>query len=268
MRLVADVKAQRTTRQLRVVVVDNSESEQFDQTLSTIPDHLVGAVVLKPGANLGYFGGARFAMERLCSLGITAPNWVILSNPDIRIRDVNFCERLLAVDHTAVGMVAPQILSEYSGCDLNPFIEKRLTPTQVHNLQMWFSSYALYSGRACVSRVKCAAASAWQKARRRLWKRGEERRERSIYSPHGSFLIFSRRFFDSGGSLDEKLFLYGEEIAVAESCRVLGLPIIYRPQLMVVHREHETTGRCASRRLYEMERDAHAYLRERYFAGR
>src|SRR6185437_3069774 len=68
-----------------------------------------------------------------------------------------------------------------------------------------------------------------------------------IYAPHGSLIIFSRRFFEAGGYLDKDLFLYGEEISVAEMCRSLSLPVLYEPRLRVVHNEHQSTGKALSR---------------------
>ena len=62
----------------------------------------------------------------------------------------------------------------------------------------------------------------------------------SIYAPHGACVIFSKRFFSEGGSLDLPVFLFGEEICIAEAVRRLGLSVIYNPKLVLTHHEHQS----------------------------
>jgi len=63
-----------------------------------------------------------------------------------------------------------------------------------------------------------------------------------IYAPHGSFIIFSREYFERGGSLKPGAFLYAEELFVAETCRRLGLKAVYWPVIQVAHDEHVSTA--------------------------
>src|SRR5205823_4228222 len=106
----------------------------------------------------------------------------------------------------------------------------------------------------------------WLAARKRdSLLNGDAKRE-CIYAAHGSFLIFSRRYFEAGGFLDGNLFLYGEEISVAEICRSLGLPVIYEPSLCVLHKEHQSTGRVLSRFTYECQKKAMQYVTSRYLS--
>ena len=67
----------------------------------------------------------------------------------------------------------------------------------------------------------------------------------AIYAPHGACMVFSRLYFDAGGSLDYPCFLYGEEFYVAETARQLGLAIRVDPSLRITHHEHSTTGLLA-----------------------
>jgi GT2 family glycosyltransferase len=75
------------------------------------------------------------------------------------------------------------------------------------------------------------------------------------------------RYFEAGGFLDKSLFLYFEEICVAEICRSLGLQVIYEPSLRVLHREHRSTGEGVSRFSYECHKKALRYIRSRYLSG-
>jgi GT2 family glycosyltransferase len=85
-----------------------------------------------------------------------------------------------------------------------------------------------------------------------------------IYAPHGSCLIFSRKYFEAGGLIDDGFFLYAEEFCVAEMCLHLGLPVIHEPELRVWHNENQTTGRMLSRNGYSHQKNGFRYALARY----
>jgi GT2 family glycosyltransferase len=102
-----------------------------------------------------------------------------------------------------------------------------------------------------------------RKGRKRL--RVENAQESfQIYAPHGSFLIFSRKYFEAGGVLDDGCFLYGEEITVAETCWQLGLPVIHDPKLKVSHRDSQTLGRTLTRNSYRLQKAGLQYALGKY----
>jgi GT2 family glycosyltransferase len=88
---------------------------------------------------------------------------------------------------------------------------------------------------------------------------------RTIYAPQGSCLVFSRRYFEQGGSLEYPAFLFGEEIFVAETVLRLGLQVVYDPRLRVWHDEHASTGRLRSRKLARYVGQSAAYLADTFF---
>ena len=61
-----------------------------------------------------------------------------------------------------------------------------------------------------------------------------------IYAPHGSFIIFSKYFFNNGGYLDKNLTMYGEEFTTAEIAKNLKISIYYEPDIEVIHVEHSS----------------------------
>src|SRR5262249_2176510 len=88
-----------------------------------------------------------------------------------------------------------------------------------------------------------------------------------IYAPHGSFIAFRRTYFERGGSLNHPVFLFGEEIFVAETARRLGLTISYDRRLEVIHREHKSTGYFPSPRISAYSSQAATYCADQYFRG-
>jgi GT2 family glycosyltransferase len=87
---------------------------------------------------------------------------------------------------------------------------------------------------------------------------------KSIYAPSGAFLIFSRRFFEAGGFIDDGSFLYAEEFRVAEMCRCLNLAIVHEPALRVWHEGSQSTGRMLSRSVYRYQKEGFSYAFARY----
>ena len=87
---------------------------------------------------------------------------------------------------------------------------------------------------------------------------------RTIYAPHGAFIIFSNLFFQKGGWLDENLTMYGEEFTVAEIARRLQLPVHYRPDLEVIHVEHSSTGGQNWAQSFAAIKTAYYYVKREY----
>jgi len=250
---------------VELVIVDNASGSE---DLTKIRSALVGfcnARLLESTTNRGYFGAARFALDHYLEQGNGLPEWVIVCNHDVQIEDREFFSKLLCQDTRTVGVIAPRIQALPGRADQNPFMRRRPGPLRWAQLRFISSNYG--------------AAALWDW----LWRRKSELRSRlaarrsgsllddnakreSIYAAHGSFFIFSRRYFEAGGVLDGNLFLYGEEISVAEICRSLGLPVVYEPSLCVVHKEHQSTGKVLNRFTYECQKRAMQYVTSRYLS--
>ena len=56
-----------------------------------------------------------------------------------------------------------------------------------------------------------------------------------VYMLHGSFLCITEQYFQRCGTLDEDLFMYGEEDLLAWSCHSAGLKQVYLKSTTVEH---------------------------------
>ena len=64
-----------------------------------------------------------------------------------------------------------------------------------------------------------------------------------IYCCHGSFIIFSKKAVETLYPVfDERVFLYNEELYLAERSRIKNVPILYCPHINVLHLEGASTG--------------------------
>lgn len=253
----------RAFSEIAVVIADNSSGEEDLSSIRQAIAQLPNVELLVSAVNRGYFGAAKFALEHYLAQGRELPDWVIVCNHDVVIEDRDFFSKLFAHDPSAAGVVAPRIQILPNGTDQNPFMKYRPSALRWRVFRFAKSSYGVAVIWDWMSRLKKALKTS-------RWVPGRGASETQIlpsepvYAAHGSFFIFSRAYFERGGHLDEKLFLYGEEISVAEICRSLELPIIYVPSLRVFHDEHRSTGRVISRLSYEREKNALRYVTSRY----
>jgi len=249
--------------EIAVVIADNSSEEEDLSTIKRTITQMPNVELLESSTNRGYFGAAKFALEHYLEKVNALPDWVIVCNHDVLIEDPDFFSKLFSQDAMAAGVIAPRIQVLPSRADQNPFMRRCPSRFSWRVFRFAKSFYGVAVVWDWMSRLKKALKAF-------PWVPGRDPSETQIlpsepiYAAHGSFFIFSRSYFERGGYLDENLFLYGEEISVAEICRSLDLPIIYEPSLRVLHNEHQSTGRFISRVSYEREKRALRYVTSRY----
>jgi GT2 family glycosyltransferase len=242
-----------------LAIVDNNSEDGSVPSLRQAISQFSNVELLPSSRNRGYFGAADWALRHYLE-GHNAPDWVVVCNNDIVFDDLQLLSRLSEKDAMATGVIAPSIISGLTGHDANPSIERRPTELRMWRYRAWLSNYYMMWFKQWLSpfvrRVRYSVS-------RR--KRGPgEAVSRAIYAPHGSFLIFSRRFFEAGGFIDDGSFLYGEEFSVAEMCLRLGLPVIHDPSLRVQHQEGQSAGRMLTRRIYLLQKNGFRYALSRY----
>jgi len=236
---------------LTIVVADNSPSgSDLDALRIALAEHKEVRFLRMP-SNLGYLGAAQIALNTYWKDRF--PDWVIVSNPDIRLPQRDFLERI-ATATTSSAVIAPRIISTRTGLDQNPF--HRARP----------SKFRMQLNRAIPRVPVLFQMMEWQcaiknKVRSRL-RRSEPASAtdpEAIYAPHGAFLIFSRKYFERGGSLNVGAFLFAEEKFVAETCRMLGLGVFYDPSFEIHHDEHVATSHSSAVRHFQISAADYIY---------
>jgi len=250
---------------VHAVIVDNSEQAEDAALLAALPRRS-NLSIATPPSNLGYFGGAAFGFESyVASSGL--PAWSVVSNPDIDFPDGTFVANLLDQNGGAdVGVLAPDIRMTpdckhwKDGFAQNPFMERRPSRAYLFTRETASRIPFLYTLMVLRNRLKMRRAKAKAPVARQLSRR-------SIYAPHGSAIVFARRYFECGGTLRYGAFLYGEEIFVAEELRLRGLKCILEPDLRLCHIGGATTVALGLGRQGRFNYEALSFLRKRYFNG-
>ena len=255
---------------LSVILIDNTQREGGESP----PFADSGRVsVVQPPDNLGYLGGARYGLSRYLK-DRELPDWVLISNADMIIRDPDFFAHLSRLALPGVAAVAPHIRSLSSGHDQNPYMRHRPSALRMHIYKWVYRSRVLLNlteGLAAILRklrTHFTRAAGWVGLSGRLTHGSNPpsmTESESIYAPHGSFLILSKEYFVRGGNLDFPYFLFGEEIYIAETIRRLGLGVVHHPELEVFHHEHRSTRLFKSSKLAADVAFSAAYCADEFF---
>lgn len=215
--------------------------------------------IYDPGDNLGYFPGAAFAYDSLTAGGYR-PDFVIVANTDISFPDTSFFSKLLTKQYPAdVLAIGPSIQhgldSKHS--DQNPMKLRRLSVRGMYIRKFIYRYRALSIVNSALSALRL----------RLLTKTNILPQLRPVYMIHGSFMIFTRRFFDETAGLKFPSFLYGEEIFVAEEVVRVNKTILHDPSLKVVHAGGRTTSLIKKSLQDRYISNSLEILYDRYFAS-
>jgi GT2 family glycosyltransferase len=242
-----------------LLVVNNASEDNSASGIRRASAEFRNIELLVSPQNEGYFGAANWALRHYLEIHGT-PEWVVVCNNDVVFDDPQFLPRLFKKDPDALGMIAPSIISGLTGYDENPSIRHRPSQFRMWRYRVWLSNYYLMWFKQWLSPFVRRTRYTIKK-----WTSGADSPAASpIYAPSGAFLIFSRRFFEAGGFIDDGSFLYAEEFRVAEMCRHLGLPVIHDPELRVWHQGSQSTGRMLSRSVYLHQKEGFSYALSRY----
>jgi len=248
-RFVESLRTQHVTA-WRCRLVDNGDCESGRAALDELPGKDARISIVRPGGNLGYFGGLRRGLASWTADGNEIPEWSVVGNVDIVFDQPDFLACLQEVAPT-VDVVAPSIISTLSGLDQNPYLVSPLS-----KFRAW-RNYMLHSRRSLAQLGRLYTAF----AKPRLLPTAEDKPDqRRIYAPHGSLICFRRSWFDRGGTLDHEVFLFGEEISVGEQARALGARIEYVPSVRARHDEHNSTGLFLSKTIFAHQQAATRYV--------
>ena len=191
--------------------------------------------------NLGYFPSINFVINEHAII-LSNYEYTIISNVDLSVSESFFITLgRLSVSNT-IGVYAPSIRSNAIGVDRNPKIYKRPTHLKLKiNQQLFRYSFTYLILRlANIIRLKLMnvlRTSSPKNAEVNIQSEGVQ-----IYAPHGSFVIFTHKFIKKNNKFNYPVFLFGEEIYVAEKSREYNLDVIYLPDLVVFDDEHVSTS--------------------------
>lgn len=233
------------TARITVYIADNTEKDVQDINYNL---DCVNVFTKQFKKNLGYFGAIQKMMELYPCKDF---DYTIISNVDLRLKDDTFKELVNFKLENNIGWIAPQIYSNLENRDRNPKINKRYSKRKLEVLKIMYKIPILHYIYVIG-----------------LYKRKKftnNKNIREIYSGHGSFIILTKVFFKNINNISYPVFLFGEEIYLAELCMRNKLKVIYEPRIQVEDSEHTSTGKMKKNFYYKCNYQALDYLINKFY---
>lgn len=227
-------------------IADNTEKSP--EVITLPPTANVNPTVFTFRENMGYFGAIRRLMEQT---EYTTYDYVIISNVDVRVDLFSVRELCQANFSNEVGWIAPLIFSETQKRNLNPALTKRYTERILRLIKLQFKFPILHK--------------LYEKT---LYKRKHIQApnpQKNIYAGHGSFIILTNDYFKNCGIINYPVFLYGEELYLAEECRLHNLTVVYESNIKVHTTGKVSTGNMANKLYCKCNMEGINYILGTYY---
>ena len=244
-----DQAAEKVKDQLSVTVFVADNSEEVKEIVQPATGSLK-LVHFPTGHNAGYLGAVQECMKQYSPQEY---DFVIISNVDLIIDSEAFVHLLELKDVDQVGWYAPQIYSTAEKRDLNPAVLSRHAKSKLKMLHFMFN-------HSLLTRLYEKTLYKRKKLKKTIHPNGKD-----IYAGHGSFMIFTHAFFQAIGQLNFPIFLYCEEIYLAELCHRNGLQVRYVSSIRATDAEHCSTGKIKSRYICKYKAKALRYILDTYY---
>jgi len=205
-------------------------------------------MVFDPGKNLGYLPGCLYGIEK--SQGNYS--WVMISNTDISFPQENYFEIALAGISDEIWCIGPCIKLAKSGECQNPFLIKRPSKARIN---LWCLIYSCYS----FFRVYFMLHSMKKE------KIVKDLCSQIVYAVHGSCFFLKKDCVSKIIGEKIKIFMYGEELLVAELVRECEKKCWVNLNAVVLHNENRVTSKIGSKKKQFWFNQSFSYLKERFF---
>ena len=244
--------------QVEIIVIDNESTTQSLADLAQIKNESRVPVKIIPSEkNLYYWGGIALGISQYSFTDPDSPKWIIIANNDILFQQTDFFSILLSMDAGEYEVVAPKITLKQTGENQNPHMIHPLSIAQKIYYKLYYfhsvTARAVHGLGRFIRKNVIAEKDQYISAK-----------EMKIYAPHGACMLFSKKYFLSGGYIDDGFILYGEELSVAEIVREHGMKVIYYSRLETLHNEHSSTKYRDWLTAYNQSKKTYNYLRNKY----
>jgi GT2 family glycosyltransferase len=221
-----------------IVVVDNGST---DGTPSAIRSHFPKVRVVETGKNLGY------AKANNIGIALTTAEHLCLINSDVVVPPLGLSTMLTyMLAHRNVGLLGPKMLSP-GGALGTPVLG---FPT------LWNSLFCAV-GLHLLLKVP-------QSLRGLSMSTPVQDHVEDVEVLTGWFWMLSRRALDEVGGLDERFFMYGEDIDWCYRFHRAGWRVVFYPEASALHYGAASSSRAPIRYYVEMRRANMQYVRKHH----
>ncbi len=249
-RCLETLQHSRTSFEFSVYVVDNAST---DGSADMVRERFPWAYLLESQENKGYAYANNLALQRLFPGGLAGPalvSYVVLLNPDTEVPPTALQQLVDFLEgHPDVGIVGPKLVRPDGSLDLacrrsfpSPEVAfyKMVGLSRLFPRNRRFARYNLtYLDPDVVAEVDAVA---------------------------GACMAVRAAAVQQVGFLDERFFMYGEDLDWAYRIKQAGWKVYYYPQVTVLHHKGAASRR-SRRATYEFYRAMLLFYRKHYAAS-
>jgi GT2 family glycosyltransferase len=223
-------------------VVDNASS---DGSVEMVEQEFPWVRVLRSGANRGFAWANNVALRR------ARGRRILLLNPDTELEPTALASMIAYLDaHPEAAAVGPKLVR--GDGSLDPACRRSFPNPEVAFYRM--SGLArLFPESPRFGRYNLTHVRADQ--------------EMEVDALSGAFMLVRREVIDQVGLLDERFFMYGEDLDWAYRMKEKGWSIRYNPRVTVVHHKGESSRRASRQATVAFFRAMHGFYAKHYRPG-
>lgn len=212
--------------------------------------------------NLGYIPSISACIRNL-DLALSGYDYVCISNVDLAMSDCFFKKLEEMQVCKTVGVYAPAIISSDLNVDRNPKIVSRPSRLKLVTNKIFFRYSLGYLILRAINSLRLKIRD-YLKPSVAAFNGHQSLEPAKIYAAHGSFMILTKAFVNEESELNYPVFLFGEEIYIAERAIALGQSVVYAPDLIVYDTEHVSTALMRPTSYRRANYDALTYILSNY----
>ena len=188
-----------------VLVIDNDSG---DGTVEMVEQNFPQVKLIGSKVNLGFAKANNLGLKR------AAGRYFLLLNPDTKLADNSLKTAAGYLNsHPDVGIMGGKLLNQ----DLTIQPSVRRFPCLMDHLVMMFKLHHLFP------------------LKRYLALDFDYAKEAEVDQVMGAFFAISRKAYDQAGPLDEKYYIWFEEVDYCQRVRKAGWQVVYNPEAGVIH---------------------------------
>ena len=240
-----EISRQQCEREIVLVITCNG-CKDVELLTSNVHAILPNAKVFDPQRNLGYLPGCLYGISHLD----VEYKWAMISNTDIRFEDERFFCHFLDSVPSGVWCVGPNIVLSATGEHQNPFLVRHPSRKQIEKWRIIYSNSVLFYVYYKLSRLK----KKYKKSK------NENDLSGSVYAVHGSCFALSKECVQQLADIQIPLFMYEEELFLAEMVKTGNGTVHYCRDAVVFHDENLVTGRVSISKKLRWIRESYRYM--------
>ncbi|MFA5029524.1 MAG: glycosyltransferase family 2 protein [Patescibacteria group bacterium] len=191
-----------------IVLVDNASS---DGTVETVRQKFPEVKLIANKQNLGFAKANNLALKE------AQGEFILLLNPDTEVLSGSL-EKCLAIikDNPRIGILGCQLLNS----------DKSVQPSVRRFPRLW-PILLLF--------LKLPKFFSFKSVNRYLAKDFDYQKEQTVDQVMGAFMLLPKRVIGEIGPLDERFFIWFEEVDFCRRARQKGYQVFYTPQAQIIH---------------------------------